>query len=292
MPEVTRRRQGELIRGIFSLLLDQPEGLPAKKVLDELERVVPPTEFEAGQYPNRPGVRRFEKIVRFASIPAVKAGWLLKRKGTWLPTQDGRDAYTRYRDPEAFFKQAVQLYLQWRRFQPITVPEGDEEAPEPGTALEEAEEAAWTEIQEYLQEMPPYEFQDLVASLLRAMGYHVAWVAPPGKDSGIDILAFSDPLGTSLPRIKVQVKRRTDKVAVDGLRAFMALLGDDDVGIFVSTGGFTADAEQEARANTRRTTLLDLSKVVDLWIEYYEKIFDRERQRLPLKPVYYLAPTE
>jgi uncharacterized protein with gpF-like domain len=55
--------------------------------------------------------------------------------------------------------------------------------------------------------MPPYEFQELVADLLRAMGYHVAWIADAGKDGGIDIVAYNDPLGTRLPRIKVQVKR-------------------------------------------------------------------------------------
>ena len=45
--------------------------------------------------------------------------------------------------------------------------------------------------------MPPYQFQDLVAALLRAMGYHVAWVAPPGKDGGTDIVAYTDPLGAT-----------------------------------------------------------------------------------------------
>ena len=80
------------------------------------------------------------------------------------------------------------------------------------------------------------------------MGYHVAWVSPPGRDQGIDVIAYTDPLGTSVPRIKVQVKRQPEnKVNVDGLRSFMALLGDQDVGIFISTGGFTSEAERETR---------------------------------------------
>jgi restriction system protein len=127
--------------------------------------------------------------------------------------------------------------------------------------LEEAEEAAWSEISRYLLGINPYEFQDLVAALLRAIGYHVSWVAPPGPDFGIDILAYNDPLGASGPRIKVQVKRRTDKVNVDGIRAFMALLGQQDVGIFVCTGGFTSDAEREARGQEiRRLSLIDLNR--------------------------------
>jgi restriction system protein len=92
--------------------------------------------------------------------------------------------------------------------------------------------------------MPPYEFQDLVAALLPAMGYYVAWVSPPGADRGLDIVAYNDPLGTSHPRINVQVKRRSDaKMGADDLRSFLALLGDQDVGIFVSTGGFSTDAQ-------------------------------------------------
>ena len=54
-------------------------------------------------------------------------------------------------------------------------------------------------------------------------------------------------LGARPPRIKVQVKRQQQAVGAEGLRAFMALLREDDVGLFVCTGGFTRDAETEAR---------------------------------------------
>ncbi len=46
MAEVTVRRIGELQRGVFKILLDHPEGLPAKDVLKRMEQVVPPTQFE------------------------------------------------------------------------------------------------------------------------------------------------------------------------------------------------------------------------------------------------------
>ncbi|MCJ7504200.1 MAG: restriction endonuclease [Acidobacteriia bacterium] len=93
--------------------------------------------------------------------------------------------------------------------------------------------------------------------------------------------------------MKVQVKRREDKVNVEGLRSFMALLGDQDVGIFVSTGGFTNDAESEARTQEKRkVTLLDLEKLFDLWVQHYDRVAETEKRLLPLKPVYYLAPSE
>ena len=69
----------------------------------------------------------------------------------------------------------------------------------------------------------PYEFQHLVADLLRAMSYHVSWVAPPGKDGGVDILAWPDALGTSPPRIKVQVKRQQTREALRAFGPFMAV---------------------------------------------------------------------
>ena len=141
--------------------------------------------------------------------------------------------------------------------------------------------------------MNPYDFQELVADLLRVMGYHVSWIAPPGKDRGVDIIAHTDPLGTSTPRIKVQVKRREESTKVDGLRSFLSVLGADDVGIFVSTGGFTSDAMEEARSQERRkVTLLDLQSVFDLWIEHYDELTQDARRRLPLKPIYFLAPEE
>ncbi|MBP7126198.1 Mrr restriction system protein [Myxococcota bacterium] len=295
MPEITRRRTGEFMRHLFAILMDHPDGMQAGDAVAAVRNRVHLTEYEAGEYPS--GGQRFEKILRFATVDTVKAGWLEKRKGLWIVTDAGRKAYQDLPDPEAFYKKAVQLYHQWKAAQPAGEPEGKDEAADPTSAraatvtFEQAEEQAWREIQEYLRGMPPYDFQDLVADLLRAMGYHVAWVSPPGKDGGIDILAWGDPLGTRPPRIKVQVKRVQQKVNVDGLRSFMALLGDDDVGIFVTTGEFTKDAEDEARTQEKRkVTLIDLERLVDLWIQHYGRLSDTARSRLPLQPIWFLAP--
>lgn len=298
--QITRKRVGELMRGVFKILLDFPEGLPAKEVLHRLEQVAPPTEFEKSDYPKHPGARRFERIARFATIGPVKAGWLVKNKGRWYLTEEGRKAYKQITDPEEFHREVRRLYGQWRATQPESTEL--EEEPEGATSIEsgteaatveEAEETAWAEIEEYVQAMNPYDLQKLVAALLRAMKYHVAWIAPPGPDKGIDILAHNDPLGTSAPRIKVQVKRRADKIRVDDLRSFMSMLGEQDVGIFVSTGGFTSEAESEARTKeTRKLTLVDLEKLVELWVQHYDKVAESDKLLLPLKPVYYLAPPD
>lgn len=300
MAEITRRRTGELLRELFCILMAEPDGLQASTALQALASRVTMTPYEADTYES--GGRRFEKIVRFATVDCVKAGWLVKDKGIWTITEEGRKAYLVLSDPEAFYRQACKLYAEWRAAQPDAEPvattEPGQGADEPDTTAksvsvtyEEAEEQAWAEISAYLRAMNPYDFQDLVADLLRAMSYHVTWVSPPGKDGGIDILAWPDALGTRPPRIKVQVKRQQQAVSVDGLRSFMALLGDDDVGLFVCTGGFTKDAETEARTQEkRRVTLIGLEKLFDLWDEHYGKLTDQARRRLPLRSIRFIAP--
>lgn len=302
MAEVTRRRTGELLRKLFEILMASPDGMKAKDALSALASKVQLTPYEAGDYANS-GRRRFEQNIRFATVDAVKAGWLVKTKGQWTITEAGRAAHKRLSDPESFYKEAVRLYYEWKSSQPQdddqdVSDDGADNAPksadrEVTLTFEMADEQAWDEIERFLTNMQPYDFQNLVAALLKGMGYHVTWIAPPGRDGGIDILAFSDPLGTRPPRIKVQVKRQQTAVSVDGLRSFLAVLGDDDVGIFVNTGGFTRDAMQEARTQaTRRVTLVDLKRLFELWIEHYKTLDDDARRRMPLKAIYFLAPQE
>ena len=297
MAEITRRRTGELIRIVVELLLNKPEGLPAQQILDHIPNEIKLTEYEKGSYVSSPGDPRYRKIVRFATVDLVKAGWLVKSQGQWILTEEGHKAYTKFSDPEKFYREAVRLYHDWKRTRPKKQepePESIEEVVEQTTfTFEEAVEKAWDQIRKHLQAMPPYDFQKLVADLLQAMGYHVSYIAPPGKDRGIDIIAYSDPIGVSAPRIKVQVKRREQAIDVEGLRAFLAVLGSEDVGLFVSSGGFTSATLEEARTQERRkVTLLDLQKLFDLWVEHYGNLTQEARQRLPLKPIYFLAPVE
>lgn len=297
MPDVTRKRTGELVRKLFEILMAHPEGLQAATALERLAASVTLSEYEAGTYES--GARRFDKIVRFATVDCAKAGWLLKQRGTWTLTEAGMQAYRTFTNPEALYREACRLYRVWKQAQvgkagtEAAVASDDEiDASESATiTYEEAEEQAWKAIETYLNSLNPYEFQHLVADLLRAMGYFVSWVSPPGKDGGVDIIAHTDPLGTKPPRIKVQVKRVGQKVDNDGLKSFLAIIGDHDMGIFVATAGFTRDAEEFARSQERRQiTLINLERLVDLWIQHYSRLEDLARQRLPLTPIYFLTP--
>lgn len=188
MAEITRRRTGELLQELFAILLASPTGLPARDALHQLAAKVTLTPYEAGDYES--GGRRFEKVVRFATVDCVKAGWLIKEKGTWSVTDEGRQALENHSDPEVFYRRAVKLYAEWKASQPnadaadtvtnVLKPTDeisesvDTSAKAVSVTFDEAEEQAWTEISTYLRAMNPYEFQDLVADLLRAMSYHVS----------------------------------------------------------------------------------------------------------------------
>ena len=96
MAEITRRRTGELLRVVFKILMDNPDGYPASSTIEELKKAITLSEYEAGMYDS--GGQRVDKIVRFATVDCVKAGWLVKSKGKWSITDEGKDAYDRLTD--------------------------------------------------------------------------------------------------------------------------------------------------------------------------------------------------
>ncbi len=300
MAQTTSKRLGELIQALFRILEKQPEGMKAKEALAALAEVMPPTEYESGAYESG---RRFEKIVRFATVDTVRAGWLIKDGGVWMLTEEGRVALKTYKDPLKFYQEASRLYRQWRKHHkgvqaptpvsPVEDVDGfeDESDKSVSVSYEEAKEQAQEQIDAFLHAMDPYEFQRLVADLLKSIGYHVTWIAPPGKDGGVDILAYTDPLGTQGPRIKVQVKQQQKAVTEPDLKSFMANIGQHDSGIFFCTGGFTRDAEHYARSQeSKRIMLINTTKLVQLWTDNIPRLTDQAWQRLPLTPIYFLTP--
>lgn len=146
MADVTRQRVGELQRGVFKILLDHPEGLPAKETISRMVQVVPPTAFEKSDYPNHPGSQRFGWMIRFATIAPVKAGWLIKEKGKWYLTEEGKKAYLKYEDPVEFRREGGRLYRQWLDKRPNEIASTEEEFhQEIGTSESVAGAARWLE---------------------------------------------------------------------------------------------------------------------------------------------------
>ena len=130
------------------------------------------------------------------------------------------------------------------------------------------------------------DMQDLVAAILRAMGYKTR-VSAPGADRGRDILASPDGLGLSPPRIKVEVKHRQNAMGAPELRSFIGGLRGDDRGLYVSTGGFTREAQYEAERAHIPVAMLDLDDLAELLVQHYDAIDADGRALVPLKRVFF-----
>jgi len=115
------------------------------------------------------------------------------------------------------------------------------------------------------------QMQELVAGILRAMGYKTR-VASPGPDRGVDIIASPDGLGLEQPRIRVEVKHRADSIGSQLLRSFLGGLRQNDRGLYVSTGGFSREARYEAERSTIPVTLIDIDELADLLIKNYDSV--------------------
>jgi restriction system protein len=165
---------------------------------------------------------------------------------------------------------------------PVIEEEEEEEAP---PFYEEIKAQADELIADLISYLDPYDFQDLVAALLRAMGYR-AVSTTPGPDRGVDIIAHPDALGFERPRIKVQVKHRTSTSGGPDMRSFIATLRPDENGLFVSTGGFTRDAEIEARGAREPVTLLDRDGFIRLLLEHYQELEPEYKAQVPLRKVW------
>lgn len=110
MAEVTTHRAGEMVRTLFEILATEAGGLAPAAALKRLSERLPPSPFEATYYPNFPKIRRYEQLVRFHTIGAVKAGWMTKTGGVWLLADKGRQALADYPDPVAFKKAEDKAY--------------------------------------------------------------------------------------------------------------------------------------------------------------------------------------
>jgi restriction system protein len=295
----TRVLAAKVIYAGLSILRDNGKELPVRDLMEKVEKTVSLDAWAKERY-EKTGYVRWESIFHFYSIDCVKAGWVVKKKGIWYLTPEGEDALKLGADK--LLDTATQLYRKWRADNPITPKQEEEEDGEEAAVEEQSskvpsyddiEQRAIQGLQQYINAKNPYEFQDLVAALLRGMGYYTPFIAPKGKDGGVDVMAYRDPLGTQSPRIQVQIKHKEAAASVQEVRQLMGLLQKEgDVGMFVSTSGFTPDARAAARGSHVHVELVDLNRLITLWQEFYDRLRDEDKNLLPLRPIYFLAPID
>lgn len=298
----SRRSAAKNLFATLKILKSEGGQLPGKQVMDRIREANDLNDWEKEIY-EKTGYVRWEAILHFYTIDAVKAGFIRKNKGIWYLTEDGEKAIQL--GPVKMLETASRLYRTWasENKEPKSKSETEKDEPieltENSTQTQKAyldllEEQAVTGIKEYIRRKNAYDFQDLVAALLRAMGYHTPFVSPKGKDGGLDIIAYHDPLGAIAPRLKVQVKHQPDaSIPVDDIRSLTGLLNKDgDIGLFVTSGTFTSDAERFARDSHKHIKLLDINSFIEHWQEFYTKMVDEDKNLLPIHPIYFLGSNE
>lgn len=295
MRTISRERIGEYIKEAFLVLKEQGGSLPSRKLLDILSTRLQLTDVERERY-EKSGAVRWETTLRFYSIGTTKAGWLRKQKGYWILTPEGEEIAKL--SPKEVIQRTNEAYERWHSTQPkVEEPDEDIETPSEDTQrsllLEQAESNATAGIEEFVRNLNAYDFQDLVAALLRAMGFHIPFVAPKGKDGGVDIIAYKDPLGASPPRIKVQVKHRQEKCGPQTVRELLGVIRKEgEVGLIVASGGFTTDALVEIQKSPVHIEAIDLTNLISLWQKHYEKVDEEDKHLLPLRQIAFLDDEE
>lgn len=254
-------------------------------LIDEPAREINPTN----------GLPRWRIALNFQTIEFVHAGILIKQRSTrtWLLTDEGKRLTSELSDDD-LIEFARRKYEERGQISPDSHAEAevaDDDARSAADVSQEArQEKAFAGIKEFIQRMDPYEFQNLVAALLRAMKYFIADIADrPGADGGVDIIAYEDPLGASGARLKVQVKHyQGASPSVGDLRALHGLLTEGEVGVFVCSSAFARQCREFARNAQRHLRLIDGNEFIRLWVEFHPKMKDEDKKRLPLYAVHFL----
>lgn len=290
-----QKRLGEQLHAVLRELEKRGEPTPAFELFASVASSLKLSEEEKERHQN--GSPRWETNVRWHSVDAVKAGFLEKSGGKWSLTDAGKHALKKTSDQ--FIYEIRQKYKEWNEQRndkantekaPQTSIQRDEQRQ---STYESAFENARLEIENHIWSIEPYDMQFAVRDLLIAMGYHVRYVATPGKDGGIDLIAFQNPLGSDATRLVVQVKHRPSQKAsskeVRELEGVLRKIGD--VGLFVSTGDFADGVEKEYRlSSAKHIDTMNMDRFIDLWQKYYDKLPQTGKARIPLTKVYFLSP--
>ena len=158
-------------------------------------------------------------------------------RGVWTITEVGRGIQTEQKVCEL-----VRLELAKR------TKERQSQRLEPGGESDDVvDEQDWEEaLLNIVRRIEPPAFERLCQRILRESGFAKVEVTGRSGDGGID---GSGVLRVNLIsfHVRFQCKRYTGSVGAPEIRDFRgAMVGRADKGLFVTTGGFTKDAEREA----------------------------------------------
>lgn len=154
--------------------------------------------------------------------------------------------------------------------------------------MEDILEKAHEFIKDKILNLDWKEMQDLIAGILRAMGYKTL-ITGIGADRGKDIIASTDGLGIKDPKIMVEVKHRSGTIGAPDIQKFLGGLRPGQKGLYVSTGGFSKEAKYEEDRSNVPITLIDSDMIVSLITQYYDNFDIDTKALIPLKKLYWPA---
>ena len=189
-------------------------------------------------------------------------------------------------NPETLRVKHLMKYPEFKKFQ-MAKPgknrktERSDSIEEQTTTPEEIFEAAFQELQgsladELIQQITnnsPDFFERLVVNLLVKMGYGGS-IKDAGQalgrsgDEGIDGIIKEDKLGLDI--IYIQAKRWQGTVGRPEIQKFVGALHGQQArkGVFITTSGFSKEAEQYASGIDPKVVLVDGNRLVELMIDY------------------------
>ena len=226
----------------------------------------------------------FDNRVGWARTYMKKAGLLeITRWGHFRITERGVELLKQ--NPTKINVGMLYKYPEFREFKSYK-PEGkviakvgeEEEKGTPEDRLGDAYQRITNELVkdllEELKTVSPSQFEYIVVDLLVKMGYggsykDAAKAIGGTGDEGLDGVISEDRLGLS--RIYVQAKRwGNTNVGHAEIRNFSGALDfkHAEKGVFITTSGFTRDAQQAVERSSKRIILIDGSQLAKLMIEY------------------------
>ena len=184
MSEKKPTRQAEIVFAAMKAIEANGGEMRISDIYETLASSFPLTDYEKEE--TKSGVIRWKAYLNFYSIEVGKVGYLVKKSGIWHLTEEGAKALAA--GAGEFFADFHGKFSKIQKEHAVSVIEENADQPDD---LDMLQGQASKGIREYIIKKNPYEFQDLVAALLRAMGYYTPFIAPKVKEGEVGLLVTS-----------------------------------------------------------------------------------------------------